>query len=177
MKQIDDFSELSGETLVKLQVKIDKIRKYFLFYEDFKNSFSIDLIYNTESPKKYFSDMAHIAIYTLYRSIFTGFYDGHSNKKKVMINITDFSSDTKIKKIHDAIINITKKDVCHNDKDSQTFKIVAYGDLINCGSAVAMQSYLSDEQLKIIVDFLINEVLPKIENTIIKENEILYTIN
>lgn len=171
MKQIYDFNELSGETLLKLQIKIDKIKEYFLFYERFKNSLSTDITYDTDSPKKVFSSMAHTAIYTLYRSIFKGLYDKNPSKK-VEINITKFSSYKEIKDIHDFIIDITNKDICHNDKNSKNFRIVCYGDLINLGSTVIIQSALSDEQLKTIVNFLIDDVLPKIENTIIKENAI-----
>ena len=65
-------------------------------------------------------------------------------------------------------MNLTDKDICHHDKNSKSFKLESVSDLQTHGSTIAMQSFLSDEQLKTAVKFLIEDILPKIQNTPLK---------
>ena len=156
MKNITDFGKFSLETRIKLQIKIKEIQKYFLFYEDYKNKFNKNL-----DDGNIFHDMSHRAIYVLYRSIF-------KDIEKKRIDIMTFTKNEDIIDAHKSIINLTDKNICHHDKNSKSFKLESVNDLQTHGSTVAIQSFLSDEQLKIAVEFLIKDILPKIQNTPLK---------
>ena len=161
MKNITDFSKFSLGTRIKLQVKIEEIQKYFLFYEDYKNKFNKSLDYGNTSPEKIFYNMSHHAIYVLYRSIF-------KDIEKKRIDIMEFTKNEDIIDAHKSIMNLTDKDICHHDKNSKSFKLESVSDLQTHGSTIVMQSFLSDEQLKTAVKFLIENILPKIQNTPLK---------
>lgn len=156
MKLISDYNKFSLETRIKLQIKIAEIHNCFLLYEDHKNKFNKSLGENHT-----FHNMAHYAIYVLYRSLF-------KDIEKMCIDITAFTKAKDIIEAHESIMNLTDKDVCHHDKNSKSFKIENVSNLQNNGSTTAMQSFLSDEQLKIAVEFLVKNILPKIQNTSLK---------
>ncbi|MFH0739919.1 MAG: hypothetical protein V1819_02410 [bacterium] len=162
-KSLCSVSDFSFETLVKLQVKINELQEYFLFYKKYKSQFSDELNGDRISPRKVFSSMAHRVIYVLYRSLFKDI----ENKTIDPLTIDGFKE---IKGIHDGLIEeIVDKDICHNDKNSKTFKLLNVDSLLNNnGSSVIVQSYLSDDELERILNFLINKFLPKIQNTEIK---------
>lgn len=147
----------SLETLVKLQVKINDIEKYFIFYKDFKGKLGSDLIYGNTSPDKILSSMVHRAIYPLYRSIFK---DIEGEK----INIANFTGFKNIMNEHDAIMTIVDKDFCHHDKNSKTFELMDASALLNSGSSIIIQSFLSDDELEKIVNFLVKDILSEIIN-------------
>jgi hypothetical protein len=145
----------STETIVKLQVKIEEIKNYHDFNKNYKNKIS-----DTDTSKTLFS-MAHRAIYTLYRSIFKDIED-------TRLSIDDFYCSESIKNAHSAVINIVDKDICHHDRNSKTFKLMDRDALLNTGQTLVSQSFLSDDQLDMLVDFLDKELLPKIQDVEIK---------
>lgn len=161
MKNTTDYNKFSLQTRIKLQVKIEEIRKYFLFYEDYKNKFNESLDYDNTSPKKIFQSMAHRAIYVLYRSLFKSI-------EKKRIDVMEFTENEDIIDAHKSIMNLTDKDICHHDKNSKSFKVVDINSLIDGKGTSVSQDYLSDEQLKIAVEFLVKDILPKIQDTSLK---------
>jgi len=156
MKLIFDYNNFSLETRIKLQIKIAEIHKYFLFYEDHKNEFN-----KNSDNENTFHNMAHHAIYVLYRSLF-------KDIEKKCIDITAFTKVEDIIEAHKSIMNLVDKDICHHDKNSKSFKVENVSNLQIYGSTVVGQNFLSDEQLKIAVEFLVKVILPKIQNTPLK---------
>lgn len=136
-KPLCDFSDFSPETLVKLQVKINEIEEYFLFYEDYKSQFSDDLHGGRVSHRKIFNSIAHRAIYVLYRSLF-------KDIENMRIDPTIINDYKEVESSHQAIMTIVDKDICHYDKNSETFKLLDTNNFLSGhGSSAIMQSYLS----------------------------------
>lgn len=160
MKLISDYNKFSLETRIKLQIKIAEIHKSFLFYENHRNKFN-----KNEDEDRTFKKMAHYAIYVLYRSLF-------KDIEEKRIDITAFTKVEDIIEAHKSIMNLTDKDICHHDKNSKSFKIENVSNLQNNGSTTSMQSFLSDEQLEIAVEFLVKNILPKIQNTPLKQGNL-----
>lgn len=161
-KPLCNFSDFSRETLVKLQVKINKIEEYFLFYEAYKSQFSDELNGGRISPRKIFNSMAHQVIYVLYRSLFKDI----ENIKIVPATINGYEE---IESSHQAIMTIVDKDICHHDKNSETFKLLDVNNFLSGhGSLAIMQAYLGDNELERVMNFLVNKFLPKIQNAGIK---------
>lgn len=154
-----DFNKYSFETLIKLKVKIEEIQDYFSLYEDCNNKFNESLDYGNTSPKQVFHNMAHTAIYVLYRSMF-------KEIEGERISFTDFTQNGGIIEAHKAIIYICDKDICHHDKNSKSFQVMYVDNLKNYGTGTIGKGRLSDEQLEIITKFLIEDILSKIEDAL-----------
>ena len=141
----------SEETIIKLCNKIDEIICYYNLFKDYKDKLSDELVYGNTSPSKIFKSMAHRAIYALYRSFFYVI----ENKK---IDIKKLTGYNQIKGVHELVMDIADKDICHNDKNSNTYKVVSTDNELNKWESVLTESFLTDDQLKILLYFLQQEV-------------------
>lgn len=143
---------LSYETLVKIQIRIQTIRLYFGHLKRIKGFLpenEFDLVY-----RAYFT-----AIAVLYRSLFKGLDKG------IKIDAHAFGIETSEDLLdnHLSILNIVDKDLAHLDKNSKSHRILDVQSLKDVRHSTMVSSWISEDHLKITMDFLNGALEPAID--------------
>ncbi|MFA7663031.1 MAG: hypothetical protein WCX88_03910 [Patescibacteria group bacterium] len=153
----NEFSEFSLQTLMKFLYKIRETEQIKIFYQKYLENITNDFIYeNSIRGKDIFNKMLHYAVYSIYRS-----FDKEIENKK--IDLLRYTEDKNVVSAYKALITITDKDLCHCDKNSKTFEFQ---------EVMFVKSFLSDQQLFLLIDFMNKTVLNKIKEAILEKNNI-----
>lgn len=134
---------LSFETLMKIQLRIQRIRMYYGHFQKIKK-------YLPENERDLVYQVYFIAIAVLYRSVFKGL----DRDLRIDVKKLGIADDEMVNDNHLSLINIADKDLVHLDKNSKSHKILDVKTLREVKSTVMVTSSISEGELEKTIVFL-----------------------